>query len=139
MESITKSSSLSNTPSPILFFDGHCHLCQSSVQFLLKRERNQRFYFSPLQSKLAEDILPDELPDSLIVYKNGEVLSKSDAVRAVLLECSYPWPLLRIFWIVPRPIRNWLYDGIAKRRYRWFGQSEACMIPEPGWQERFLE
>ena len=123
---------------PILFFDGHCHLCQGGVQFILKHEKDSSFYFSPLQSALAQELLPDDIPDSLVVYEHGKVLVKSEAALRMAGACKLPWPIFGIFWIVPRPLRDWVYDGIARKRYQWFGRSESCMMPQPGWEERFL-
>jgi predicted DCC family thiol-disulfide oxidoreductase YuxK len=123
---------------PILFFDGHCHLCQGSVQFILKREKEAQFYFSPLQSELAQEILPEGLPDSLIVYEKGKIRIKSDAALYMAFACRFPWPLFNIFRIIPVPIRDFIYDLIARNRYRWFGHTETCMMPQAGWEKRFL-
>jgi len=122
----------------ILFFDGHCHVCQFSVQFILKNERDKSFLFAPLQGKAAVD-LPSDLPDSLIVKKGDQILMRSEAVMEILKHCKSPWRWFRIFRIIPKGLLNWIYDFIARNRHKWFGKSESCMMPDPDWKDRFLE
>lgn len=116
----------------ILFFDGACHLCQRTVQFVLKHESAEILKFASLQSEYARQSIPQNLlpphSDSLVLWEKGIFYAKS---RAVLRLCGYfrfPWSMgygLRWF---PQCLGDPLYDFIARRRYRWFGKTEACAL-----------
>ena len=129
---------------PILLFDGVCNLCNSSVQFVLERNGSENVRFASLQSdfgqeRLRESALPKDYTSSLVLLENGDVYTKSDAALKLAKHLNGLWKLGRVFLIVPKPIRNWVYDWIAKNRYRWFGKQETCWIPEPRWKSRFLD
>ncbi len=128
---------------PILFFDGYCHLCQGSVQWVLRHDRRGIVRFAPLQSAHAKRLLkdaPHPLPDSLVLYDGGQLLFRSEAVLRLLRHMGGPWPwVARIFRLVPAFARDALYDFVARRRARWFGRSEACFLPTAEWKARFLE
>lgn len=129
----------------ILFFDGVCNLCNASVQFVIKREKNSSLSFAPLQGETAKEILKDKKDyidnlSSLILYKNNKIYDKSTAALLVAKDLKALWPLvyyLFIWW--PKPIRDAIYSWIAKNRYKWFGKQEQCMIPEKSVSHRFLE
>ncbi|MGF1638185.1 MAG: thiol-disulfide oxidoreductase DCC family protein [Cyclobacteriaceae bacterium] len=131
----------------IVFFDGYCHLCQASVQFVLQRDSKGIFSFAPLQGKFAAEngIYPKESKadksstDSIVLWQGGKVYYKSSAAIRIASKLKFPWPLFYIFLIIPAPIRNLVYDFVARNRYTWFGKSDACIMPAAGWQERFLE
>jgi len=131
------------TEAPILLFDGHCHLCQRSVQWVLRHDRRGRVRFAPLQAESAQPFLqnaPHPLPDSLILYDEGQLWFRSEAVLRLLCHLGGPWPwLARLGRLIPRALRDWLYDQVAARRYRWFGKSETCWMPRPEWKGRFLD
>jgi len=128
--------------SQAIFFDGVCNLCNGAVDFVLKRDKKGVFKFASLQSDVANDIIPDDLKevDSIILYKSdGHFLTKSDAAIEIGRQLRGLWPIIIIFKIFPRPIRDWFYSKIAKNRYKWFGKRDTCRMPTPDIKERFLE
>lgn len=130
-------------PEHIIFFDGVCNFCSSSVQFILHHERDKLFYFAPLQSDYAKKILADTagnqlLPDSIIYLRKGKVYTKSDAALRICLKLNRGWSLMTIFLVIPYFIRDFFYDIIAKNRYKWFGKKDSCFIPSPEIKSRFL-
>jgi predicted DCC family thiol-disulfide oxidoreductase YuxK len=125
----------------VLLFDGVCTLCNGFVQFVIQRDPAGRFQFAALQSDAARRLLraaPHPLPDSLVLVENGRVFMKSTAALRVVRGLSFPWPLASVFVAVPRPLRDWVYDIVARNRYRWFGRREVCMVPTPELRARFL-
>jgi predicted DCC family thiol-disulfide oxidoreductase YuxK len=127
---------------PIVFFDGVCNLCNASVQWLIKRDQKHQFRFAPLQGETAKLHLKitDEnaIPQSVILFENGKVYQKSTAALRLAVKLGFPWFLAGIFFIIPRFLRDWVYDYIARNRYRWFGKKDACMIPTPELKALFL-
>jgi predicted DCC family thiol-disulfide oxidoreductase YuxK len=128
----------------LVLFDGVCNLCNSSIQFIIKHDRAAKFKFAPLQSPLADQHLADlkvgNTPISSIIYiENDEVYQKSTAALKIAKHLDGAWPLLYAFMIVPKFIRDRVYDLIAKNRYKWFGKTEACWIPTPELKARFLD
>ena len=140
---------------PILLYDGVCGLCNRLVQFILRRDRDGRFRFAPLQSALAGRILarhganqPDL--DALCVVLNhdpgredqaGEfLLARSDAVIFILRQLSRIWRFAAVIaQPVPRPLRDWIYGLIARNRYRAFGRYDTCPVPSEETRSRFLD
>jgi len=133
--------------STIVLFDGRCGLCTRSVQFILKRDRDARFRFAPLESAAAARACarigaptPQAVePDSIIVIADNRALERSDAALAIAARLPFPWPIFAVFRVVPRGLRDWAYGIVARNRYRWFGRHDACMIPTPEQRARFLE
>jgi predicted DCC family thiol-disulfide oxidoreductase YuxK len=131
----------------IVLFDGRCGLCTRSVQFILKRDRDARFRFAPLESAAAARTcarigapVPQAVePDSIIVIADGRALDRSDAALAIAARLPFPWPIFAVFRVVPRGLRDWAYGIVARNRYRWFGRHDACMIPSPEQRARFLK
>jgi predicted DCC family thiol-disulfide oxidoreductase YuxK len=135
---------------PILFYDGVCGLCNRLVQFLLKHDRHDRLRYASLQSDFAAKVLhrhgidPKDL-DTLHVVENFEqpderVLQRSDAVLRAGRELGGLWsPLASLGKIVPRPLRDLFYRFIASNRYRVFGKSNTCMLPDPNQRSKFLD
>lgn len=131
-------------PASILLFDGVCHLCHGAVRFILRRDPHGRIHFASLQSKKGQELLSgfsytDRL-QSVVLIEDGVLYTKSDAVLRVGRKLRGPWPALA--WagmLLPRRLRNTVYDWIARNRYRWMGQSEQCMLPTPDIRSRFLE
>lgn len=129
---------------PVLLFDGVCNLCSSSVQFVLKRNDKENVKFASLQSDFAANALKQsELPvdylNSLVLLEQGKTYVQSDAALQLTKHLNGLWKLGSIFLIVPKFIRNPVYDWVAKNRYRWYGKKDACWIPEPKWESRFLD
>ena len=128
----------------IVLFDGVCNLCNGAVQFLLRRDRRRRFRFAALQSAagralLAEYGLPTETLETLVVLTGGRARVRSDAALHLARRLPWPWPLLAVFTILPRPLRDALYAFVARHRYRWFGRTESCMLPSAETADRFLD
>lgn len=125
----------------ILFFDGVCNLCNGFIDFLIRRDKTQKIYFSPLQSEVASRMLGpqyiQELP-SVVYFRNGKALSESTAVLYVLKDLGGAWSLCLVFIILPRSLRDMVYRFIAKSRYKWFGRRSTCRLPGPDEQTRFL-
>lgn len=135
---------MTNGPSPmIVLFDGVCNLCSSSVQFILSRDKSGVFHYASLQSDfgqafLASRNLSQEDFDSVILIEGDQFFVKSDAALRISSRLGGLWPLLGIGRILPRKIRDALYDFIARRRYRWFGRKETCWLPKAEWKGRFM-
>ena len=131
-------------PFPLILFDGVCNLCTVSVQFVLKRDSKKLFRFASLQSPLGQQVLKEsglstEELKSFMLVEQGKVYFKSTAFLRVTLHLSGLWPVLSVFRIVPRFIRDAVYDFVARHRYQWFGKKETCWLPpDDEWKERFL-
>lgn len=129
---------------PIVLFDGVCNFCNGTVQFILARDYEEKFRFAPLQSSAARELLEDcSLPggrvDTIVLADGEKCFVKSTAALRIARELSGLWPILYVFVIVPRPLRDWFYDAFAKRRYSWFGKRESCFVPSEELKARFLE
>ena len=129
---------------PVIFFDGNCNLCNSAVAWIISRDRNAVFRFASLQSPAARQLLdqapsPHQLPDSIILIDHRGIRSRSDAAIAIASRLAFPWSLATAARIVPRSLRDRLYAIIARNRYRWFGQRDACPTPTPDLAARFLD
>lgn len=128
----------------IILFDGVCNLCNSSVQFVIQHDKEAKFKFASLQSDSGQALLQKfNLPlnqfDSFIYIRGDKALLRSAGALNVLKDIGGAWKLLYGFIIVPRFIRNFVYDYIAKNRYRFFGKRDFCMIPTPDLKQRFLD
>jgi predicted DCC family thiol-disulfide oxidoreductase YuxK len=128
----------------IVVFDGVCNLCTHSVRFILRHEAGPHFQFASLQSPAGARLLTTfgfspEDAKTFVLIADGKPYVKSDAAILVANRLKGSWRLVRFVKIVPRSLRNWIYDVVARNRYRWFGKAEACMIPTPELRSRFLE
>lgn len=131
-------------PNQIILFDGLCNLCNGSVQFIINRDAKKQFRFASLQSsfgnhQLHKFGLPANELHSIILIKEGRYLQKSNAALEIARNLDGLWPAIYLFKIVPRFLRDWAYDCIAKNRYSWFGKKDSCMIPTPELKSRFLD
>jgi len=126
----------------IIFFDGMCNFCSSSVHFIIKRDKNSYFHFASIQSESALLLLENSdslaLPDSIILLEEGKYYYFSTAALRIARKLSFPWNLFYIFIIVPRFLRDPLYKWFASKRYKWFGIRETCFIPDEKDRFRFL-
>lgn len=127
---------------PVVLFDGECNFCDSSVQFIIKRDVEGVFQFASLQSDAGQELLkkfnvPDGV-DSMILIENGKVYYKSEAALRICRSLKGAWKLLYALIIVPRPLGDLVYDFIARNRYKWFGKKDSCMLPPPHIRKRFL-
>ena len=139
----TQSTSHQLTNKPLLLFDGVCNLCNASVQWILKRDHRGEFRFTALQSELGQQLLlrhglASEHFDTVVLVVGEHIFLRSDAPLEIVRRLGGFWRLLYVFKILPRPLRDALYNFVARNRYRWFGRMEACMLPRPEWKERFL-
>jgi predicted DCC family thiol-disulfide oxidoreductase YuxK len=127
----------------ILLFDGACNLCNKSVQFVIKRDKKARVKFASLQSEVGKQIMlqfniPTEYIDSIILIEFGKVYYKSSAALRLCKKMDGLWPLLYIFMLVPKFLRNTVYDYIARNRIKWFGKTDICWVMTPELKNRFL-
>lgn len=127
----------------IVLFDAQCILCSKAVQFIIKHDPKRRFRFAALhsvkgKSLLAEHHLASKKMDSIVLIKGEKHYLKSSAVLRIALLLNKLWPLLIVFYIIPPFVRNYLYDILAKHRYRLWGKNEACLLSLEDAPERFL-
>lgn len=129
----------------LILFDGVCNLCNNSVQYVIKRDKNNVFLFAPLQSEIGESIIETfnidtEKTDSIMLYnpKTNSIKFKSSAALAIAKHLGFPSNVLVVFYIVPPVIRNWVYNYVAKNRYKWYGKRDNCMIPTPELKSKFV-
>ncbi|OXA66457.1 thiol-disulfide oxidoreductase [Flavobacterium aquidurense] len=128
----------------IILFDGVCNLCNGAVQFIIKHDKKDIFRFVALQSELGIEIckyigVDQAKIDSIILYNPGVAYYyKSSAVLEIAEDLGGFYSLLFIFKIFPEKFRNYIYDYIAKNRYKWYDKKESCMIPTPELKAKFL-
>ncbi|NNL03285.1 MAG: DUF393 domain-containing protein [Eudoraea sp.] len=136
---------IANSDKKIILFDGVCNLCNSSIQFVIRHDKKNRYKFAALQSDTAKMLLNERGIDSsqidsiILIDPNTAYYIKSTAALEIGKSFGGGWRLLSIFEWVPRPIRDWIYDLIAKNRYSWFGKQNDCMIPTPELKAKFLD
>lgn len=128
----------------LILFDGVCNLCNSSVNFIIDRDSNDTFRFASLQSAKGQEVmkqfgLPDGEYNSFLLLDNGKLYMRSTAALKVAKYLPGVWKLLYVFIIVPKFIRDFVYNVIAKYRYKWFGKAESCRVPTPESKAKFVE
>jgi len=129
----------------LILFDGVCNLCNSSINYVIKHDKENVFMFAPLQSQTGEEIikkfnLDTSITDSILLYSQEKGLKiKSTAAIVIASKLGFPRNILSLFLIIPAFIRNWVYDYVANNRYKWYGKKDACMIPTPELKAKFLE
>lgn len=131
-------------PDRVVFFDGTCNLCNGAVRFILRNDDRQRFRFAPLQSAAGRRFLkahglPTDAMDTLVYWRKGKVLARSTGALNICRDLRRPWPLLALFLVVPRFLRDPLYRLLSRKRYTWFGRQDTCMVPSPGQARFFLK
>jgi len=129
---------------PIVLFDGECLLCNKSVQFLLKNEEGDHLRFASLQSKTGQNLLghysfPLNYSDSIVFIHNGVAYTHSTAVLKVAKYLKWKWQWLRFLYIIPTPVRDYIYKWVAKNRISWFGKTDSCMFLTSDLKKKFLE
>lgn len=128
----------------LILFDGVCNLCNGVIQFVIKRDKEDIFRYAALQSEIGKKLIAERgidtsKVDSIILIEPGVAyFTKSDAALHIAQEFGGLWKVLGVFTWIPRTIRDGVYDFIAKNRYKWFGREDACMIPTPELQAKFL-
>lgn len=127
----------------IILFDGVCNLCSASVRFVIKRDRRKNFRFASLQSEFARKIiLANNISDSVktvVLLKGGKIYLRSDAALEISRELNGLWPLLYFLKIIPRFVRDTVYNFISQHRYQWFGKTDECWSPTPDLSTRFVD
>ncbi|HCN28087.1 MAG TPA: hypothetical protein DIT64_04770 [Verrucomicrobiales bacterium] len=128
----------------LLLFDGVCHLCDSTVQFVLRHDTSGRIHFCPIQSETGSRLYREHgfdpaAPHTMLLLTPDGALRESDAAIEIARLLGGIWRLALVLKIIPRPLRDAAYRFIASRRYRWFGRHGACLVPLPEWRARFLQ
>ena len=126
----------------IVFFDGVCNLCQGSVRYLIKHDKKGVLKFASLQGNYAKDFVNETEIQSMqsILFFDGKMLYKKSIAVLKLSRLLGGWhQMLLLGYILPRFFRDWLYNIVAKNRYRWFGKKDQCMLPSKGFENRFLD
>lgn len=129
--------------SPTLLFDGVCNLCNASVQWVIEHDPDGIFRFASLQSEVGQAFLkkfdlPTEELNTVVLVDGEKAYTRSDVPFRIFTKLGGWWRLLTVFFIVPRPVRNAVYDWVAGNRYRWFGKKDECWLPTPDLKKRFL-
>lgn len=129
---------------PVLFFDGVCNLCDGAVQFVIEHDPEGRLRFASLQSDVGQAVLdrldlPGEELETVVLVEGTRAYTKSAAVIRVCELLGGVYDVARLGWLVPRSVRDWLYDVVAAYRYRVFGRKDQCLLPTPDRQSRFVE
>ena len=127
----------------LILFDGVCNWCNAWVNFTIGHDPLGKFKFGTLQSESAQQILKDlRLPadnfETFLLLEQGRVFTKSIAALRIVRQLSVLWPLFYLGIVIPRPLRDAVYDYVAQRRYRWMGKSDTCRVPTPADRERFV-
>ena len=129
----------------IILFDGVCNLCNNAVNFVIKRDKKSVFRFASLQSDIGQKLTNERgidttKVDSIILIDPGTAwYEKSTAALQIAKQLSGMFPLLSVFLIFPKSFRDWVYDIIAKNRYKWFGKKDQCVIPTPELKALFID
>jgi predicted DCC family thiol-disulfide oxidoreductase YuxK len=131
-----------NPPSGTVYFDGYCGLCDRFVSFLLTRDRHHRLRFTPLQGETAASrlgVLATDQPPETVLYEDGAGMhQRSTAALRTVIALGGIWRATGILLLVPRPVRDLLYDWVARHRFRWFGRRDSCRLPTPEERTFFL-
>ncbi len=136
---------LADLPQPLYFFDGECVLCSRFVAFCLKRDPDGRLKFASAQSPLGKRVLgalglPDDTLDrTILLLEDGRVYTRSTAALRALRHLRGPARWLYPLILVPKVLRDPIYDVVARNRIRWFGRLNACLVPSPQTRDRFID
>ena len=134
---------MNKTSQPVILYDGVCGLCDRFVQFIITRDLSAKIRLAPLQSETAIALLqilhlPVAALSTVVLIEEEKSYIKSAAVLRSLRYLDGVWKFFTILRIIPIPISDFVYDFIARNRYRWFGKFDACIIPSPEMKSRFL-
>ncbi|MDH5605393.1 MAG: thiol-disulfide oxidoreductase DCC family protein [Anaerolineae bacterium] len=129
---------------PVVLFDGVCNLCSRTVQFIVPRNPQANLSFASLQSEFGQSVLaayqlPEEEFDTILLLEGAKIYFHSSAILRLATYLRYPWRLAGVMLLVPRPIRDRVYNWVSRNRYRWFGKLDACLVPTPDLQARMIE
>lgn len=128
---------------PLIVYDGVCVLCSRFVRFVVRRDRAACFRFTAAQSPLGQALyrhygLDPVAFETNLLIADGRMYAKMDAFAGIMARLPWPWRALAAARVLPRPLGRWLYDRIARNRYRVFGRLHACMVPSAGVRSRFI-
>ncbi len=128
----------------IIFFDGVCNLCNTSVQFFYKKNEKGNLYFSSLQSPFAKAFLPstqasDRVFHTLFYYSEGVFYTKSEAAIKACQQLKSPFKYLSIIQWIPLFLRDWVYSIVSNYRFTFFGKAKNCLVPIEEQKHRFIE
>ena len=142
MQQFWEPKEIDGVPDGLILFDGVCVLCSGWVRFLIEHDHVNFWRFTPIQSRygraLAQGLgIDPEIPQTIAVIVGGRAYFKSDSAIHALARLPR-WRWVRVFSILPRPVRDWLYDRVAQNRYRLFGRTDSCMVPSPERMRRFV-
>jgi predicted DCC family thiol-disulfide oxidoreductase YuxK len=132
-----------DTNHPLIVFDGVCVLCSGFVRMVVRFDRKSRFRFATAQSPFGEALfrkhgLRTDAYETNLVLIGGAAFTQLDSFVAVMAELGWPWRTAKALLLLPRPLRDWLYERIAKNRYALFGRKDSCDVPSVELRERFL-
>jgi predicted DCC family thiol-disulfide oxidoreductase YuxK len=128
---------------PLVVFDGVCVLCSGFVRMVVRLDRRCRFRFATAQSPFGEALfkkygLRTDRYETNLVILDGAGFTRLDSFVAVMAELGWPWRAAKALLVLRRPLRDWLYDRIAKNRYALFGKKDSCDIPSAEMRERLI-
>jgi len=129
----------------IILFDGVCNLCNGAINFIIKRDKKDVFRYASLQSEIGQKLITErgidisKIDSILLIDPAKTFYHKSTAALQIAKQLSNPYPLFYLFLVIPKFLRDWVYDIVAKNRYRWFGKKETCMIPTPELKTLFID
>ncbi|MHC1705860.1 MAG: thiol-disulfide oxidoreductase DCC family protein [Tenuifilaceae bacterium] len=128
----------------VILFDGVCNLCNSTVYFIIRRDPKGKFKFASIQSEVGQSLfkrleIQSGKIDSIIYLKDDKYFIKSTAVLKIFRDLGGFWKAIYSFIIIPKFVRDFVYDLIAKSRYKVFGKSESCMVPTEYLKSRFID
>lgn len=132
-----------DTQHNIILFDGVCNFCNSSINYVIDKDKHDKFRFAALQSDIGIELqkqygIDSTKIDSVVLIMNSRHYHKSTAALKIARELGFPYSIIYAFIIIPPFIRNIFYDIIARYRYKWFGRRDVCRIPTPQERAKFL-
>ena len=128
----------------VVLFDGVCKLCNGWAKFLIRHDRQRAFRLASVQSPQGQALLqwfglPTDEYETLVLIRQGRAYVRSVAIIRILWNLGLPWKLGAVAWLIPGPVRDWLYHRIARNRYRLFGKYDTCLLLTPDHRSRFLD
>jgi len=133
-----------NQGDKIILFDGVCKLCNAWCNFIVQHDKNQKFKLASVQSEEGQAILqhfkyPTDFYETMLLVHGNNCIGKSDAFFYIMKKLGFPWRFVLFFKIIPRTLRDWLYDRIALNRYTLFGKYDYCTLPSADHDKRYLK
>jgi len=127
----------------VVLFDGECKLCHAWATFLIRFDTKRVFKLASVQSDAGHTILqwyglPTDVYETMLLVEGAQMYQKSLAFIRVMLALPWPWKIAASLWLIPKPLRDWLYDRIARNRYALFGRYKTCLLPTPDHLSRYL-